>query len=103
MAKHVVIYNCSVEPPSREIIAVDTIKHVWLDLPDRMATVIEYINPATEREFSVREYYKFRGQAEARVNYLVRLLCDEKWGGHYSRPISIYEFEKIEKETERNQ
>ena len=94
MKQHIVIYNCVDESISKEIVAIDTIKHVWLSLPDRERVVIEYINPASGGVMSITEYYKNRNEAESRVCHLIRMLCGEKFSEPYWKPITCNEAEE---------
>ena len=97
--KHIVIYNCMDKRISQEIIATDTIKHIWLELPERKRVVIEYINPSTEREMSVSEYYTDSLKAESRIHRLAQMICGEGYMyGVYSPPITEDEAESEGKE-----
>ena len=56
--KFLVIYNClDFDAPSAEIIASDTVRHVFRESEKKVVT-IEYYNEYDERIKSIREYYK---------------------------------------------
>lgn len=65
--RFLIIYNCYGECVSREYVNIDTIKHVFLRLPDRKEVTVEYINPSTGRCSSMTEYYRNVIDAEMRM------------------------------------
>lgn len=59
---------------SAEFISVDTIKHVWLRLPDKKQVTIEYINPATGKCRSMSEEYETMNDAMFRMSAIEKAL-----------------------------
>ena len=57
--KFLIIYDCdSFDIPSAEIIASDTVRHVFMRLPEKKVVTIEYYNESTGRIMSKNEYYE---------------------------------------------
>ena len=62
------IYNCSADSrPAPEVIAIDSVRHVWMALPNEREVVIEYYRQSTDSIASMKEYYNCKSNAQARM------------------------------------
>ena len=80
MDQFLTIYNCSADNrPAPEIIAVDSIRHVWMRLPDETQVTIEYYRQSTDSLCSMTEYYKDKVSANNRMEKIRSMLGCNDW------------------------